>query len=94
MPRHCSERSTTSTPSLGELGAPDTKVGQVGSRGLVAAFLHLAEADVVDDAEVCACPPLEALRIGAVGEVGVEVIEQVDAARVADDRLGVSEHVC
>ena len=50
---------------------------------LVAALLYLAETDVVDDQERGASPALESAGVGAVGEAGVEVVEQIDAAGVA-----------
>src|SRR5690606_31308598 len=56
----------------------------MGSRGLVVALLELAEADVIDDEECGASPGAQAFGICAVGETGMEVVEQVDAARVAD----------
>jgi hypothetical protein len=55
----------------------------VGGGRFVGALLDLAETDVVDDQEVGAGPALEPARVGAVGEAGVEVVEQVDAAGVA-----------
>ena len=56
-----------------------------GVRGgrLVTALLDLTEADVVDDQELRTRPGLEASRVGSVGETRVEVVEEVDAARVA-----------
>lgn len=59
----------------------------VGGGGLVLALLHLAEADVVHDQEVRSSPALEAALVGGVGEPGVEVVEEVDAAGVADGHL-------
>ena len=50
---------------------------------LVSALLDLAKADVVDDQELGTSPGLETAGVGAVGETGVEVVEEVDAARVA-----------
>lgn len=67
--------------------AVDEVEERVRRGGLVVALLDLAEADVVDDQEFGCGPPLEAARVGAVGEAGVEVIEQVDAAGVADAEL-------
>ena len=58
----------------------------VGGGGLVVALLDLAEANVVDDEQVGAGPGLEAPGVGVVGEAGVEVVEQVDAAGVAQAR--------
>ena len=55
----------------------------VGGGGLVVALLDLAEADVVDDEQVGAGPCLEALGVGAVGEAGMEIVEEVDGAGVA-----------
>src|SRR3977135_1485003 len=55
-----------------------------GSRGrLIAALLDLPEADVVNDQEVRARPGLEATGVGAIGEAGVEIIEEGDATGVA-----------
>jgi hypothetical protein len=56
---------------------------RMGGRGLVVALLDLAEADVVDDEQLGARPRLEAPGVGVVGEPCVEVVEQVDAAGVA-----------
>src|SRR3977135_1224881 len=54
------------------------------SRGrLIAALLDLPEADVVNDQEVRARPGLEATGVGAIGEAGGEIIEEVDATGVA-----------
>jgi hypothetical protein len=54
------------------------------SRGrFIAALLDLAEADVIDDQKVRARPGLEAAWVGAIGEAGVEIIEEVDAPGVA-----------
>ncbi len=54
------------------------------SRGrFIAALLDLSEADIVDDQEVRARPGLEAAGVGAIGEAGVEIIEEVDATGVA-----------
>ena len=65
----------------------------MGSGRLVAAFLDLAEADVVDDQEFGPCPSLESAGIRAVGETGVEVVEEVDATRVAHaDSLLAGSH--
>lgn len=52
--------------------------------GFVGASLDLPKADIVDDQEGRARPALEAAGVGTVGEAGVEVVEEVDAARVAD----------
>jgi hypothetical protein len=57
---------------------------RVGGGGLIALLLELAEAHVVDDEQVGTGPGLEAPGVGAVGEAGVEVVEQVDAAGVAE----------
>jgi len=51
---------------------------------LVLALLDLAQADVIDDQENWPAPPLEAALVGAVGEPGVEVVEEVGAPGVAD----------
>lgn len=50
--------------------------------GLINALLDLAQAHVVDDQECRACPALEPASVGAVGEAGVKVVDEVDAARV------------
>jgi len=51
--------------------------------GFIGALLDLAQAHVVDDQECRACPALEAAGVGAVGEAGMEVVDEVDAARIA-----------
>lgn len=43
-----------------------------------------SEPDVVDDKEVGSRPGLETLGVGVVGESGVEVGEQIDAASVPE----------
>ena len=58
-------------------------VQRVRGGGFIDALLDLAQAHVVDDQEGRACPALEAASVGAVGEAGVEVVDKVDAARVA-----------
>ena len=63
--------------------AIDEVVQGVGGGRLVAALLDLAQADVVDDQERRASPALEPASVGAVGEAGVEIVEQIDAAGVA-----------
>lgn len=63
--------------------AVDEVVEGVGGGRLVAALLDLAEADVVDDQQRGAGPSLEPAGVGAVGEAGVEIVEEVDAAGVA-----------
>ena len=69
----------------GDVGVPPIEEVVQGVRGgrLVGALLDLAEADVVDDQEFGARPGLEAAGVGAVGEAGVEIVEQIDAAGVA-----------
>lgn len=57
-------------------------VQRVRCGGFIGALLDLAQAHVVDDQEGRACPALEAASVGAVGEAGVEVVDEVDAARV------------
>lgn len=59
----------------------------VGGSGLVVALLHLAETDVVDDEQLGCGPAVESLRVRAVGETGVEIVEQVPAHGVADRHL-------
>lgn len=61
----------------------DEVVEGVSSGRFIAALLDLAEADVVNDQEIGASPGLEAAGIGTIGEAGVEIIEEVDTARVA-----------
>lgn len=61
----------------------DEVVQGVRGGGLVGALLDLAEPDVVDDQERRTRPALEAAGVGAVGEAGVEIVEQIDAAGVA-----------
>src|SRR5215211_2483649 len=65
------------------VSAIDQIVEGVGGGRLVAVLLDLAEAHVVDDEELGGGPRLETAGIGAIGEPGVEVVEQVDAAGVA-----------
>lgn len=69
----------------GDAGVPpiDEVVEGVSRGRLIAALLDLAEADVVNDQEIGASPGLEAAGIGAIGEAGVEIIKEVDAAGVA-----------
>ena len=67
--------------------AIDEVVEGVGRGRLVVALLHLAEPDVIDDQEVGSGPALESLRIRSVGERGVKVVEEIDAACVADGDL-------
>lgn len=57
---------------------------RVGGGRLVVALLHLAEPDVVDDEQLGSDPGPEATLVGVVGEGSVQVVEQVDAAGVAD----------
>jgi hypothetical protein len=66
------------------------RLKRVWAAGLVLALLHLAEVDVVDDQEIGCGPSLEAALVGGVGEPGVEVVEEVDAAGVADRHLGLA----
>ena len=56
---------------------------RVGGGGLVGAVAQLAQADVVDDEQLRPCPAPEPLAVGAVGEPGEEIVDEVDAARVA-----------
>lgn len=49
----------------------------------IAALLDLAKANVVDDQEIGAGPGLETAGVGAIGEAGVEIIEEIDTAGVA-----------
>jgi hypothetical protein len=61
----------------------DEIVQRVRRGRLLRAPLDLAEADVVDDQEFRARPALESTGVGAVGEAGMEVVEEIDAAGVA-----------
>lgn len=56
----------------------------MGRGRLVAAALELAEADVIDNQELGTAPGAHAPLIGAVGEARIEVVDEVDAAGVAD----------
>jgi hypothetical protein len=69
----------------GDAGVPaiDEVVESVCSSRFIAALLDLAESDVIDDQKVWARPGLEAAGVGAIGEAGVEIIEEVDATGVA-----------
>lgn len=69
----------------GDAGVPpiDEVVEGVRSGRLIAALLDLAEADVVNDQELGADPGLEAAGVGAIGEAGVQIVEEIDAAGVA-----------
>ncbi|HEX2685962.1 MAG TPA: hypothetical protein VHN14_05065 [Kofleriaceae bacterium] len=69
----------------GDAGVPpiDEVVEGVSRGRLIATLLDLAEADVVNDQEIRASPGLEAAGVGAIGEAGVEIIEEVEAASVA-----------
>src|SRR5690606_27040195 len=62
--------------------AVDQVVEGVGGGRLVVALLDLAETYVVDDEKLGAGPSLESARIRSVGDGGVEIVEEVDAARV------------
>ena len=59
----------------------------VRRRGFVVTLLDLPDADVVDDQQVGGGPALESPRVGRIGEAGVEVVEEVDAASVKDAHL-------
>jgi len=63
--------------------AIDQVVEGVGGGRLVAVFLDLAKAYVVNDQERRARPALEATSVGAIGEAGVKVVEEIDAAGIA-----------
>lgn len=73
----------------GGLSVPAVDQIEEGVRGggLVLVLLDLAEPDVVDDEQLGPRPGLEAARVGAVSEAGVEVVEQVDASGVAHREL-------
>jgi hypothetical protein len=63
--------------------AIDEVVQGVRGGGFVGTPLDLAQADVVDDQELRARPALEATCIGSIRETRMEVVEQIDTARVA-----------
>jgi len=65
------------------VAAVDKVVEGVRGGRLLAALLDLTEADIVDDEELGARPTLETAGVGAVGEAGVQVVEEIDAACVA-----------
>lgn len=72
-------------------GAPVPAVDEVEEgvcrRWLIVALLDLAESDVINEQKFDRSPALEALRVGAVGEAGVEIVEEIDGASVADGHL-------
>ena len=70
---------------VGDVAVPaiEQVVRRVRGGGFIDEVLDLAQAYVVDDQEGRARPALEAASVGAVGEAGVEVVDKVDAARVA-----------
>lgn len=76
----------------GGLAVPpvDEVVEGMGGGGLVLALLHLAEAYVVDDEQVGRGPALEPAFVGGVGQAGVEVVQEVDAAGVAHRHPGLA----
>src|SRR5512145_2841877 len=55
----------------------------MGRGWLVIALLELSEADVVDDEESGASPRSQALGIRTIGEARMQIVEQIDTARVA-----------
>lgn len=61
----------------------DEVVDGVGSGGLVVALAHMTETDIIDDEEARTYPGLEAPQVGVVGEAGMEVLKEVDAADIA-----------
>jgi len=65
------------------MAAIDEVVQRVRGGWLLNAPLDLAKAYVIDDQEIGASPALEAAGVGAVGEAGVEIVEEVDATGVA-----------
>lgn len=65
-----------------EDGGGDGRVGRVAVGG------DLAEADVVEDDEREAGPSTEPTLVGAVGEAGVELGQQIDESGVADEVAG------
>src|SRR3954462_12989269 len=63
---------------------PIDEVVEGMSRGrFIIALLDLAESDGVNLQEIEASPGPEAAVVGAIGEAGVEIIEEIDAASVA-----------
>src|SRR6185369_728447 len=62
----------------------------VRSGGLIVAAAELAEADVVDDQPLRACPFLEPGVVGLIGETRIQVIDEVDAPGVADADLALA----
>jgi hypothetical protein len=61
----------------------DQVVESVRSGRFVRALLHLAQSDIINDEQLRPGPALDAPRVGAIGQACVEVVEEVDAARVA-----------
>jgi hypothetical protein len=57
---------------------------RMGRRGLVVPLSDLTEADVVDDEKIGASPAAQTSLVGAIGEASIEVIEEIDAAGIAD----------
>jgi hypothetical protein len=51
--------------------------------GFIGTLLDLTQAHVVDDQECRACPALETAGVCAVGEAGMEVVDEIDATRIA-----------
>ena len=72
------------------VAAIDEVEEEMGGGGLVIGALELAEADVVDDEEARSAPAVEAARVGAVGEAGIEIVDEIDAAGVADSDVGLA----
>ena len=58
--------------------------------GLVVAAAKLAEADIVNDEPFRARPAAHPGFVGLIGEAGVQVVDQVDAAGVADLDLALA----
>jgi hypothetical protein len=56
----------------------------------------LAQADIVNDEQIRTGPALDALRVSSIGEPRMQVIEQVDATRVAhrDSLLASAKSKC
>lgn len=59
----------------------------VGGGGFIAAALELTQPYVIDDQKLGAAPLAHAPLVGAVGEPGVEVVDEVDAPGIADGEL-------
>ena len=68
----------------------DEVVEHVGGGRLVAVAADLAEAHIIDDQEDRPTPARDTTLVGAIGETGVGIGEEVDAAGVADIEAGLT----